>query len=201
MNEDFVSYQMAMSFKEAGFNETSLGKYVDCPNDPTLFYGMLYEPWNLDKNEILAPSLWQAAKWLRDAQGIAINVIAHDASQYCCQFKCLPNCKLKQNPNIGYYSAPKATEMVESYEKALVAGLFMAINMAKDGIDTSSKELNEDEETLASYYDGCTNCHAYDMGGRLFGRIVIEFNYDGNSNDTRVIDADLKHIGYDPWDE
>lgn len=124
MNENFVSYQMAMSLKEAGFNETSLGKFVDCPHDPTLFYGMIYEPWNLDKNEILAPSLWQAAKWLRDAQGIAINVIAHDGGVYDYDIVFLPNAVDCDCP------IDRAT-FSRTYEEALSEGITSVLELIK----------------------------------------------------------------------
>lgn len=72
-NSDYVSYEVADELNTAGFSETSLGKYVDCPIDPTLFHGMFYEMWNLKDGEMLAPSLWQAAKWLR-GRGYIISV-------------------------------------------------------------------------------------------------------------------------------
>ena len=50
-NSDYVSYEVADELNTAGFSETSLGKYV----------------------EMLAPSLWQAAKWLR-GRGYIISV-------------------------------------------------------------------------------------------------------------------------------
>lgn len=72
-NSDYVSYEVADELNTAGFSETSLGKYVDCPIAPTLFHGMFYEMWNLEDGEMLAPSLWQAAKWLR-GRGYIISV-------------------------------------------------------------------------------------------------------------------------------
>ena len=72
-DSDYVSYEVADELNTAGFSETSLGKYVDCPIDPTLFHGMFYEMWNLEDGEMLAPSLWQAAKWLR-GRGYIISV-------------------------------------------------------------------------------------------------------------------------------
>ena len=63
--EDFVTFEQALALKKLGFCEEAIGKYVDCPNDPTLFNGMLYQSWNLEKDEILAPTLAQAQKWLR----------------------------------------------------------------------------------------------------------------------------------------
>lgn len=55
MKEHYVSYEQAIKLKEFGFSGEVTGKYVDCPNDPTLFHGMLYQSWNLENDEILAP--------------------------------------------------------------------------------------------------------------------------------------------------
>lgn len=63
---DYVSYENAIDFNIAGFTETTTGKYVDCPCDPTLFHGMLYEMWHLEDGEILAPTIGQGLRWLRE---------------------------------------------------------------------------------------------------------------------------------------
>ena len=70
--EDFVTFEQALALKKLGFCEEAIGKYVDCPNDPTLFNGMLYQSWNLEKDEILAPTLAQAQKWLRKEKKLSI---------------------------------------------------------------------------------------------------------------------------------
>lgn len=110
-NSDCVSYEVADELNTAGFYETSLGKYIDCPIDPTLFHGMFYEPWNLEDGEMLAPSLWQAAKWLR-GQGYIISVEPYFS---------------KQSDNVTYigrlYAVAERSEIYScsgycSYEKA-----------------------------------------------------------------------------------
>lgn len=66
MKEYYCTYEQAIKLKEFGFSGEVTGKYVDCPNDPTLFKGMLYQSWNLEEDEILAPRLDQAQAWLRE---------------------------------------------------------------------------------------------------------------------------------------
>lgn len=72
MKEYYCSYGQAVKLKEMGFCGEVTGKYSDCPNDPTLFHGMLYQSWNLAPDEILAPRLDQAQKWLREVKHIYV---------------------------------------------------------------------------------------------------------------------------------
>lgn len=58
-------------------------------------------------------------------------------------------------------------------------------------------DLSEDEKDLAEYYRMCTNCHAADKGGRLQGKMTIEVSYNGYSNETKVISADVKEYRYE----
>ena len=62
---DYVDYPTAVALKKCGFDEPCSGKYVDCPKDPTLFRRMEYQARNLEKDEVIAPSLYEAQKWLR----------------------------------------------------------------------------------------------------------------------------------------
>lgn len=62
-------------------------------------------------------------------------------------------------------------------------------------------ELSEAEQELADFYHDCTNCHAYDEGGRLYGKMVIEVEYGGFTNSIKVLSADIQKENYDPMDE
>lgn len=62
-------------------------------------------------------------------------------------------------------------------------------------------ELSESEQELADFYHDCTNCHAYDEGGRLYGKMVIEVKYGGFTNSIKVLEADVTKDVYDPLDE
>lgn len=63
------------------------------------------------------------------------------------------------------------------------------------------ENLSEDEQELADFYNDCTNCHAYDEGGRLYGKMVIEVEYGGFTNSIKVLSADIQKEKYDPMDE
>lgn len=63
------------------------------------------------------------------------------------------------------------------------------------------ENLSEDEQELADFYNDCTNCHAYDEGGRLYGKMVIEVEYGGFTNNIKVLSADIQKEKFDPMDE
>lgn len=63
------------------------------------------------------------------------------------------------------------------------------------------ENLSEDEQELADFYYDCTNCHAYDERGRLYGKMVIEVEYGGFTNNIKVLSADIQKEKYDPMDE
>jgi len=75
MKDHYVSYQQAIKLKELELSGEVTGKYVDCPNDPTLFNGMLYQSWNLENDEVLAPRLDQAQTWLREEKEIDVPIV------------------------------------------------------------------------------------------------------------------------------
>lgn len=78
MKKDYCSYELSKLLEEKEFYDITLGKYVDCQNDPTLFHGMFYEPWNLEKGEICAPSLYQVQKWMRDKHRLHIIIMPNN---------------------------------------------------------------------------------------------------------------------------
>lgn len=54
------------------------------------------------------------------------------------------------------------------------------------------KKLSEDEQELADFYQDCTNCHAYDEGGKLHGKMVIVVTYGGFTNSIKVLSTDIQ---------
>lgn len=125
MNKDYYcSYELSEALKEAGFCEMTYGKYVDCPNDPTLFHGMQYEPWNLSKDEICAPLLYQAQKWLRKEKDILV-VITPETDIYEEERTSMWDCMLW----IGKNSQMYADRTYSSYEEALIAGITKAVEL------------------------------------------------------------------------
>lgn len=120
-DEDYVSYQTALALKAAGFSEVTLGKYVDCPKDPVLFSGMIYEPWNLNEDEILAPSLYDAAKWLRNSEAIDIDIRSTRLTILRYDYMIHDWNKKRISPQ--YY---------DTYEEALSAAIEDALNLKNE---------------------------------------------------------------------
>lgn len=90
-NEDYVSYELALKLKACGFDEPCRCCYVvdkDSESNIEFTEYASRSEWNSAKvgglkypyKHISAPLLFHAQKWLREKKGIAINVIAHDAS-------------------------------------------------------------------------------------------------------------------------
>lgn len=127
MREDYVSYELAVKLKECGFAGVALGCYVDCPKSPVLFDGMERQSWNLEKDQVLAPTLWCAWKWLRKEKNIDVEV----------------NYNIKNHEIVSYEWAlywvspfdfiDSAEDSYTSYEEALEAGMMRAVEMLPSG--------------------------------------------------------------------
>lgn len=129
MKEHYVSYSQAVKIKELGFSGEVTGKYIDCPNDPTLFQGMLYQPWNLENDEIPAPRLDQAAAWMRDCKGIDVLVFNCSCGYGWEISKANPE---SRGAGIAIFDGEGEDEnsgMWLSYESALSAGISKALEL------------------------------------------------------------------------
>lgn len=135
---DFCPYELSKKLKACGFDEPCSGKYVDCPKDPTLFRRMGCQAWNLEKDEVIAPSLYEAQKWLREKKGIAINVIAHDRSDRYVEGKYhwseayLPNFKESGLQWADWFIYGKHP-LFDTYEEALSDGLNQMLQLIEKG--------------------------------------------------------------------
>lgn len=131
---DYVSYELAVKLKAAGFDEPcltfydankELGRALDSDNFNHL--GETYQgEWFTDT--ISAPTLWQAQKWLREKKGIAINVIAHGChdkyreGKYHWEEIHLPNSNENGPQWIDWFIYGKHP-LFDTYEEALSDGL------------------------------------------------------------------------------
>lgn len=130
MNEDFVSYELAVALKAAGFDEPCEAFYLPpMKNRPEPFFSGRVK--RSIKNEthafhLSAPSLYHAQKWLREKWGIAVSVQAREIQGEL------------------WYSADIVTtkgfdELVDGgfdyleYEAALSAGIAAALELIKKG--------------------------------------------------------------------
>lgn len=127
---DFCPYELSKKLKECGFNEPCSGKYVDCPKDPTLFHGMEYQAWNLEKDEVIAPSLYEAQKWLREKKGIDV-LVQNCACGYLWEVS-----EAKNGTGLILFDEKGddfASGCWTTYEQALSAGISASLELIKKG--------------------------------------------------------------------
>ncbi len=127
---DFCPYELSKKLKECGFDEPCSGKYVDCPKDPTLFRRMEYQAWNLEKDEVIAPSLYEAQKWLREKKGIDV-LVQNCACGYLWEVS-------KAKNGTGLILFDEKGDDFDSgcwttYEQALSAGIASALQQIEKG--------------------------------------------------------------------
>lgn len=120
---DFCPYELSKKLKECGFDEPCSGKYVDCPKDPTLFRRMGYQAWNLEEDEVIAPSLYEAQKWLREKKHLSVEPYANIVANFNYNIADLESFADSKGQGIGY----------ESYECALAAGISASLELIKKG--------------------------------------------------------------------
>lgn len=120
MNEDFVSYDLALKLKACGFDEPCDHYYI--VNDTNIRYTK-YKYYNDRDNYCSAPSLYHAQKWLREKKGIYAY--------------CEPNClkkwfaraiDLAKNEDLLFDG-----EMFDSFEKATEYAISAALGLIKKG--------------------------------------------------------------------
>lgn len=143
-HQDFCSYELSKALKACGFDEPCLtfydtNKELGRALDPDNFnhLGETYQgEWFTDT--ISAPTLWQAQKWLREKKGIAINVIAHDASDKYREGKYhwmevhLPNSNENGPQWVDWFIYGKHP-LFDTYEEALSDGLSQMLELIKKG--------------------------------------------------------------------
>lgn len=127
MNEDFVSYELAVALKAAGFDEPCDSYKVAIPDTLHEVWDKEEQRYHLEEEYEYYPkiTLWHAQKWLRE-KGIAVSVQANEIQGEL------------------WYSADIITtkginELVDGgfdymrYEAALSAGISAALELIKEG--------------------------------------------------------------------
>lgn len=117
MNENFVTYELAVKLKEKGFNWICSRYYRTKCKD--LFMVFPCEDWSDTKERINAPTIPQVLKWLREEKKIHIIVEISDSGWYYTLYPNVrwENDKLKSDKYIMSFKH-KA-----SYEQAALAGI------------------------------------------------------------------------------
>ena len=83
--EDFVSFEIANKLKEKGFSLEKTEIYGKFDSDG-LFHPQLYFNYieTMDCDEIIAPTISQVLKWLREEKKISIEVGIHCSLKWMC---------------------------------------------------------------------------------------------------------------------
>lgn len=118
-NEDYCSYELSKALKAAGFDEPCIAQWACEPDGKPILLGstaFVFRNAELKGRDVTAPLLFHAQKWLREAKGIAINVIAHDGGKYEYDIVLLPNAIETDN-------IPDRSPWCRTYEEALSEGI------------------------------------------------------------------------------
>lgn len=148
--KDYCDYNTCVALKEIGYNQSSIAFYpcqdiiVDCIDSNGELYEVEYNKGNLvlysslnnknyDINNVQAPLLYEAHKWLREEKGIFsdIGLFNDGAFYYCIRQK-------KNNYWVEIYRSFFHDDLFddygkfESYEEALSEGIKKAIKILKE---------------------------------------------------------------------
>lgn len=116
MNEDFITYELAIKLKEKGFDYPCIGHYVN----NQLYVAHYQNAFHSDNDESVdAPTIPQVLKWLREEKKIHIIVEISDSGWYYTLYPNVrwENGKLKSDKYIMSFKNK------ESYEQAALAGI------------------------------------------------------------------------------
>lgn len=133
MNEDYVSYELALALKACGFDEPCRCCYVvdkDTESNIKFAEYTSRHRWNsvgvggskYPYKHISAPTLWHAQKWLREKKELYVNCFWNAKGQHW-----QPHCQWMnevQGEPIGY---------AESYEGGLSMAITAALELIKKG--------------------------------------------------------------------
>lgn len=147
---DYCDYKLSIALKAAGFDELCRAVWHFDGKDFNFIedYGVTFKHpakiphWNTSEvwglHVYSAPTLWQAQKWFREKKGIAINVIAHDASdkyrdgKYHWEEVHLPNSNEKGPQWVDWFIYGKHP-LFDTYEEALSDGLSQMLELINKG--------------------------------------------------------------------
>ena len=141
--KDYCDYDTCVALKELGYNQyTSLRSYAgkggvrlwDFDGEPNYKEGELIALSDMydipmDGNEVAAPSLYEAQKWLREEKGIIVRVIPIYEERK-------PIKGISYTHEVIYwtdgYVADECIEEYPSYEEALSEGVRASIKILKE---------------------------------------------------------------------
>ena len=122
--EDFVNFELAQRLKEKGFSLEKTEIYGKFDSDG-LFHPQLYYNYieTMDCDEIIAPTISQVLKWLREEKKISIEVSIHCSLKWMCSIYGFSDGieDFTQYDNDGVWDTIYI--LYDSYEQAALAGI------------------------------------------------------------------------------
>ena len=122
--EDFVTFELAQRLKEKGFSLEKTEIYGKFDSDG-LFHPQLYFNYieTMDCDEIIAPTISQVLKWLREEKKISIEVSIHCSLKWMCGIYEFSDgiADFTQYDNNGIDDTVYI--LYESYEQAVLSGI------------------------------------------------------------------------------
>lgn len=125
---DFCSYKLSKALKACGFDEPCYFYYTrkDSPDDHVWLTTSEEAPIDYNRSVYAGcsmPTLAQAQKWLREKKHLSVEPYANIVANFNYNIADLESFADSKGQGIGY----------ESYECALAAGLFAALELIKKG--------------------------------------------------------------------
>ena len=116
ITEDYVSFEIAKLLKEKGFDGRCTHYYKNEKYLVDLGYTNIHSYTNSDLvEELTAPTLQMAMKWLREVHNCPIEILWHwNTDSQCSEWYFMHHMELKPLPQIQYY---------DTYEQACEAAI------------------------------------------------------------------------------
>ena len=121
MNEDYVSYELALKLKRAGFDEPCIAQWACEPDGKPFLMGstaFVFSNAELKGRDVTAPLLYHAQKWLREKKKLHILVDSDLYGKW--YYKVFP---------IGECCIDEGNSNYVTYEQALSAGVSSALDL------------------------------------------------------------------------
>lgn len=135
--EDFVSYEQAVTLKECGLDWLCIAKWAIEPFGMPALMGstaFVFKNSECKGRDACAPTIAQAAKWLREVKGIYVEVKVRNHNAFEVVGKVIDNPPyiIKHLFDLWDYKNPYST-----YESALSAGIDAALELIKEYTGTA----------------------------------------------------------------
>ncbi len=132
--EDFVTYEQAVKLKEYGFDWPCIAKWAVEPFGRPALIGstaFVFKNSECKGRDVCAPTMAQAAKWLREVKGLFISIWLCAAGygwslEKCGDLNCNGTFIAEHDENSGN---DKDSGMFTTYEKALSSGIDEALKI------------------------------------------------------------------------